>query len=314
MSGSDHLLILGALVGVAVAVYLSNTGSTRTIAEKFVGSMGSVKLPVLWFVVDDYGVNSRRWIDFGARSSRDLNVGFLNVTRAACHKTQGGDFEVRELLGRQAVNAVIFAARGDVPREIERCPPALWRAWARAALMSTVGGLYLDGFSLCLGPSFLQSVQGTDSCVFGTDYNESRSSADAAYGFAAGWASGPALIGWNGLASAMAELIDAGPTGWTAAIARNQVAETTLKYLAPVAKAVRDAEWSRRADGRVIDNEDLFGRTPTDDVMPPANAIFVPLDRERIERELTYNWFLRLSPEQILDPESHFVWAELARR
>ena len=314
MSGSDPLLIIAALVGVAAAVYWSNTGKTRAIAEKFVDVVSPNKKPILWFVVDDQGVNSRRWVDFGARSSRDLNVGFLNITRAVCRKTQSSDFEIRELLGRNAVNEVIYAARGRVPSGIESCPPKVWRAWARSALLSAKGGLYLDGFSLCLGPSFMDVLKGKDDCVFGTDYDETRGGGEASCGFAAGWASSAGHIGWNGLAATMTDLIDAGPTAWTAAVARNQMAENNTRYLMPFMPILREAEWSRKLDGRVIDHEDLFGRSPDEGTLPGFGAIYVPLDREKIERELTYNWVLRLSPEQILDPESHFVWAELARR
>jgi hypothetical protein len=112
----------------------------------------------------------------------------------------------------------------------------------------------------------------------------------------------------------MADLIAAGPTAWTAAIARNQVAESSMVHLTPFMSVVRESEWSRRSDGRAIEIEDLLGRSPDEEWVPPRTAVYVPLDKERLERNFTYNWFLRMSPEQILNAESHFLWASLARR
>ena len=315
MSSTDPYLIAAALVGVCAAVYWSATGATRNLAEKFIGfTPGAVSKPVLWFVVDDQGVNSRRWIDFGARSSHDINIGFLNICRSACLKTQGGDFVVKELLGRRAVSEVIYMNRGTVPAGVEEAPTKVWRAWARAALLTYAGGLYFDGLGLCLGPSFIDSVRNKDDAVFGTEHDETRVLATAACGPYAGWASGPNHIGWSGLASFMSDLIQAGPTAWTAAIARNQIAESNATHLVPFMSVIRETEWSRRRDGRAIELEDLLGRSPSDEWTPPTAAVYVPLDKERLERDFTYTWFLRLSPEQILDSESNFLWSSLARR
>ena len=317
MSSTDPFLLFAALAGVGLAVYWSSTGATRGLAEKFVGSIGggfALAKPTLWFVVDDQGVNMRLWADFSARSSRNLNIGFLNITRSACLKTQGGDFAVRELLGRKAVSQAIYELHGRVPDGVEQAPPVIWRAWARAALLTYGGGLYLDGLSLCLGPSFMDVVRSKDDAVFGTDHDETRVTETAACGPYAGWASGAQHIGWIGLSDAMAELIAVGPTAWTAAIARNQVAESSMVQLTPFMSVVRESEWSRRSDGRAIEIEDLLGRSPDEEWVPPRTAVYVPLDKERLERNFTYNWFLRMSPEQILDAESHFLWASLARR
>ena len=87
-----------------------------------------------------------------------------------------------------------------------------------------------------------------------------------------------------------------------------------MLHLTPFMPVIRESEWSRRNDGRAIETEDLLGRSPSDDWIPPSAAIYVPLDKERLERDFTYNWFLRMSPEQILDTDSQFLWAALARR
>jgi hypothetical protein len=313
MSNSDPYFLLAALVGVAAAVYWSATGATRTLAEKFVDSvsMGSGK-PILWFVVDDNGTNSRHWVDFAARRSNELNIGFLTVTRSRCARTQGNDFQITELLGRQAVTDHVISLGGRVPYRVQEAPPAVWRAWARAALLTYSGGLYFDGLSLCLGSSFAPIVAGHDDALFGTEHDETRVTTGATAGPFTGWASGAGHAGWARLTTVLADLIGAGPTAWTAAIARNQIAEwTNLNFSSNL--ILRNAEWSRHADGRAVELEDILGRAPAADLIP-TEAIYIPLDHERLERDYTYGWFLRMSPEQILDPDSYFVWAAAARR
>lgn len=323
MSEANPILILAALIGIAAAVILSNNGKSREIAERFVGGMtlpGAASLkPKLWFVVDDYGSNSRRWVDFGARNSRDLNIGFLNITRGRCSVTQGGDFEIVELLGRDAVAKAIREHGGVVPSEHLTVYPYIWRAWARAALLNYAGGLYLDGLSLCLGPSFAKSIRGLDDATFGFEHDERIvdpvNSDLATCSPFAGWASGPGHIGWRGLCNALGDFINSGNQSWSAAQGRNQIPAWNRKYLDPMMRTVRTAEWSRRPDGRAIEIEDLFGRTGGSDRWEPSSsAVYIPLDKELLERSVTYKWFLSMSTEQILDPDSLFLWATLAKR
>jgi hypothetical protein len=327
MSNSDPLFLLALLAGVAFSVYMAADGKTRRLAEKFVGYASdkyteSVSVvPNMWFVVDDYGVNSREWADFGARSSRELNVGFLKLTRSRCAMTQGRFFEIHNLMGRDAVADVIISKKGRLPVYHMTCPPYLWRAWARAALLNYAGGLYLDGYSLCLGPSFFDIVNGHSDLVFGTDHDERILSSKSDLGVSgpfAGWADGIGHMAWRRLSDDIADIIDAGAQSWTSAEARNQNGLWHNKHLAPNMKTVRPVEWSRRPNGQAIELEDLFDRSPPlsgiedEEFVPPSTAIYLPLDNEKLSRS-TYNWFMRMSSEQILDPESRFTWAVLAQ-
>jgi hypothetical protein len=311
----DSVYISSILIGLTIVSYLSLTGYTRPIAEKFVGgfTIDTIVKPNLWFVIDDTGTNSRKWADFGARNSNEPNVGFSSITKTRCNVTQGADFNVVELNGRKAVANRIFASGGDVPTLHMSAPNYLWRAWARSALLSQLGGLYLDGYSLCLGPSF-KEVLGKDACVFGIDYNEYRGSGTKACGPYAGWSSKSGNKAWSTLTKALVELIDAGPLSWTAANAREQLAGWHSKYLASFMPCITDAEWTRTGDGEPLEFSDILGRSLSKEWQPPSNAIYLPIDIDKLERNVTYKWFLRMSTEQILDPNSLFIWAALAQQ
>lgn len=312
----DSVYISSIFIGLIVVSYLSVTGYTRPIAEKFVGgfNLPDTNKSKLWFVVDDIGTNSRNWADFGSRNSREPNVGFLNIAKTRCAVTQGADFEVVELIGRKAVANKIFQSGGYVPETHLSVPNYLWRGWARAALLSHLGGLYLDGYSLCLGPSFKQAIGTKDACVFGIDYNEYRGSGLKACGPFAGWSAAKANNAWTALTVALAGLIDAGPLSWTAANAREQLAGWHSKYLSALMPCITDAEWTRNNDGEALEFSDLLGRSLSPEWEPPKSAIYIPMDIDKLERNVTYKWFMRMSTEQILDPNSIFIWASLARR
>jgi len=333
-SDANAIVLLSIALGAITTIYYYNKGAFALLQQKdqqkvehFVDNVAKnivsrltvikPKKPILWFVVDDFGTNNRRWIDFGARSSRDLNMGFLSVTKARCMFTQGADFDVRVCLGRASVAQVLYEVGGVVPDNHMSVVPSLWRAWARSALLSYCGGLYFDGLGLCLGPSFLSSVLGKEDAVFGTEHDEPRTSAlDGSCSPFTGWASGPKHAAWSALNADVVDLVNAGPTAWTSAVIRNQVSQWYNKHLRNAMPTLRFSEWSRRRDGRPIEIEDLFGRSYSnlsDEFLPGENAVYLPLDYEIIDRSVTYKWFLSLSAESIVGPDSKFLWASLSQ-
>ena len=54
--------------------------------------------PTIWIYVDDTDVNSRWWADFGARSSRVLNLPFLNLCYQTIVAAAGQHYKV-EVIG-----------------------------------------------------------------------------------------------------------------------------------------------------------------------------------------------------------------------
>lgn len=333
---ANAILLLSIALVVIVTIYYYKTVCAK---EDFVGAFArqivtataatasaAATKPILWYVVDDYGTNNRRWIDFGSRTSKDLNMSFLAITKSRCLMTQGADFDVRFLLGREAVATVLATvlatatvpatatASATVPALHLSIPRPLWQAWARSALMRYCGGLYMDGLSLCLGPSFMSCVKGVDAAVFGTEHDEPRTSAlDGSCSPFAGWSLAPGHAAWTGLNKDIVDLVDGGVLTWTAAVARNQISEWHGKHLRtiPCGKA---CEWSRLSSGKPIELEDLFGRGMTNEYVPGSSAVYLPLDYEMIDRSVTYKWFLSLPVEQILAPESQFLWAKLAQK
>lgn len=301
--------VLGILV--LVIVFLLSLTRRKQIKEP---------LPLLQstkpkcYVFMDTEVNSRNWWDFGGRNSNQSNRGYLQLTLESLQRTQGRDFEIIPLLGRDAVYSVLPAAS----QTAKQLPPALWRSWVISNICSTRGGLVIDGNStLCVGPSFGPVVKPHTAVIFGIYPAEpiANSSTAVAPGAApyVGWAAQPNHPAWMIAANTWNELVERGPQSWSAASARRADMEVFEKQVEKGIKVIRDADGSRTVNGKQKQLEDYFGRVanPSDPRLElHPGAVYVAYDGDNLERRHEFNWFLRMSPEQI--KESDLVWAKLA--
>jgi hypothetical protein len=77
---------------------------------------------------------------------------------------------------------------------------------------------------------------------------------------------------------------------------------------------IRNVEFGRHEiSGLPIEIDDILGRSAGDTWKPSKDVIYVPIDFERLDRSVTYKWFMRMSVEQIMEPDSDFIWAKLAK-
>jgi hypothetical protein len=303
---------IAALVGLLVVIVLALNRRKPTMPkEEFVNFPGLK--PTLWWFVDDEN-NARSWLDFGGRSTTEPNRGYLQVSLESLKKTQGGDFNIRPLIGRDAVMAEIKGA----PADAKRLPPALWRRWAIANLLNCHGGLAMDGDStLTVGPSFKPYLSGVEAAAFGITADEAIVSPSTALAPGpapyVGWAAAPRHPAWAHAADIWGRLVARGAQAWSSAEARRTYMTVFEAQRAKGLKVIREVEASRIPDGRPRALEDLFGRVsePADPktALTPG-AVYVPYDGDDLARRYEFNWFLRLSPQQI--KESDIVWARLA--
>lgn len=280
--------------------------------------VGTSDKPTLWWFVDDE-TNARNWWDFGARNSRQPNRGYLQVAMESMLATQGADFNIHALLGREAISETLRQAGVKVPVEVTQAPVTIWRTWATANLLATFGGLAMVGDStLCVGPSFWDIVQGVPAATFGITNSVARAvpGNDALPPAVwAAWAAKPHHPAWDYAATQWSRLIEAGPTTWSAAEARRMGEEVWEIQVRKGIQALQAADGSHRADGLELTCEDLLMKKaePVDPktILSPA-VVFVSMDGDALVRDYRYGWFVRMSREQILD--SHFVWAALAKK
>jgi hypothetical protein len=260
--------------------------------------------PTLWWFVDTDS-NARHWADFGARSSIEPNRGYISIALKKLYETQGSQYIIRPLIGREDTLALIDGAN----MRALALPPDLWRNYVIANLCAQKGGLVVDGNSTL----FLASMRKlTDSAVmFGTYPDEpivspmtTLAPGPAPY---VGWASKADHPAWVYAAHKYNALVDAGQQAWGAAQARRAFLAIWETQRQMGATIVRGIDGSRREDGKKLQLEDIFGKSP---LVLPKQTVYITYDGDDLARRHEFNWFLRLSPAQIA--ESSCAWCILA--
>ena len=292
-------VVLGVAYGVRnqVAGYTSPTGSSR---------------PKIWWVLDDSQLNSRQWLDWGARTTHEPNEPYLKIGYRRA-KAMAGDFDIQAVIGRVDAHHVLETAGCVIPPDADRAPPAIWLAWCRAAFLTHCGGLWLDGSVLPTGTNaqLNQHLAGKDVLAFGVDPDEDLESSSMA-GPSAGWSAQPHHPAWAGLERDLRATINAGDQSWSAAECRKTARYAWDRHAAGIIPIDRKAEASRDAYGRRLELDTLL--TESEWVSGTTKgSLWLPLPdgRDKLERATPFLWFLRMSEQQIF--EGNFYWSKVAR-
>lgn len=298
-------VVLTAAIAIGLALHRRMNQPT---VETLRGSV-SGKQTLYWFC--DAETNARNWYDFTARNSEGVHRGYLEVAREALLASQSGAFSVKTLMGRDAILAEI----PEADPQARQLPPALFRLWAVANLCAAKGGLAMDGNStLCVGPAF--PLSGVEAATFGVDPDEPVASS-AAVGPASapyvGYARRAGHPGWTRTAAILNAVVAAGPTSWSAAMARRISSQLHEVQQENGVRCIREADGGRLPNGQARQLEDLLGRVAT----PPdpntallPGVVYVPYDGDALIRRFEFAWFPRMSAQQI--KESDLVWASYA--
>ena len=312
-SRMDSLVPLAIPVALLLTAVVLGLSYQRRMPSDTTETLGGLFKPTLYWFCDSE-TNARDWYDFSARNSEKMNRGYLQVALESLRATQGRDFTIKPLMGRDAIIHEIPHA----DPQAKQLPPALFRMWAVANLCAKKGGLAMDGNStLCVGPAFASVLGGVRAATFGVDPNEPVANPTAATTPApspyVGYAAAPGHPGWMRTAEILNSVVAAGPTSWSAAVARRVPSEMFKEQTALGIRCIREADGGRLLNGQARQLEDLFGRveTPADPNMAlTPGTIYVPYDGDALIRRHEFAWFPLLSSEQI--KESHLVWASLA--
>jgi hypothetical protein len=307
-----------AILVLVVAVTVSLRRASPPAIVETAGMRTGGRQTLTWFC--DTEVNARQWFDFGARNSKDVNRGYLQVSLDALRATQSRDFSIQTLLGRDAIVAAIGETMGETRAvaNAAQLPPALFRLWAVANLCATRGGLVMDGAStLCVGPAFADKLVDVEAATFGVDPDEPVANPTAALTPApapyVGYARSARHPGWVHTAFVLNAVVAAGPTSWSAALARRIASELYPQQLGRGLVCIREVDGGRLPNGQARQLEDLLGRvgTPPDpNTALTPGTVYVPFDGDALVRRFEFAWFPRMSAEQI--KESDLVWASYA--
>ncbi len=303
-------IVLAAIIMGSYYVRQSLKNSPWTDKELFNRGMD---LPPLWLYYDDSQVNSRNWYDFGARSSRVLNKPFLNLCYESIIRANGKFYRVEVIKGI----AGVMDRLGGLPPKMSG-PEAFLKTvgpmelnWIRAAILAKYGGLWLDPNTISLrGFGELPKDQ---VVFFGTDSDESFAGAagTSAPGFHAIWSPAPnhpLFMEWEQVARKRLS----GAAGGGSNVRGDPKWDYVRFFQGRPGVEVRpEAELKRKGKaGRLIQLEDLLAQGQIH-FNVPNTAIYVPLPVRDLNLRLNWQWFLRMSEEQVL--ESDLVFTHLLK-
>jgi hypothetical protein len=304
---NTFLLVLGLLFFVAVTyafLYSNNLIQNNPFLDKHLLKRGMDKPPI-WLYYDTSDVNSRQWLDFGARSSRALNLPFHNLCYETIVKQNQADYRIEVISGLSGVAELLGGW--------EQLPPGLRDPIApvneaelnyiRSTILSKYGGLWLTPYSICL--KGFGKLPENKVVFFGTDLDETYAGSNGTNvpGFRAIWSpkpQHPMFNEWSKVTYARVaqkrggEQIR-GDAKWDFVRFSNEYVNTGI-VVDPA------AEGMRKKDGKRIQLEDLLA-TGTDGNLPfdlCAYTTYVPIPWTELRDREAFGWFLRMSEDQIM--------------
>lgn len=306
------LVLITAVIGGTFMV--STIRSDDPIQDRNIMEKGK-ELPTLWIFLNDSEVNSRHWTGFEERSTRVINLPFLNLCYQSCVKANGLHYRI-EVIGGLSDLAVRLGGWNALPAALQN-PAAPIRApelnWIRAAVLAKWGGLWVSPATIWLKPV---GVLPEHVVFFGSD--------DEVTFVGGGGTQAPSLrVAWSPIPQhpiwvawerkvferlekraggaefrrdEMSDAVDAIRMG----VEMNQQVE-----IRPMAELTR-----KGAAGRRIEIEDLMS-AGQEGVLPfdiTSQTIYVPIPWPELQERRNFGWFLRLSEEQIMESDLTVRW------
>jgi len=255
--------------------------------------------PTLWLFYNTSDVNSRHWLDFGARSSYAINIPLLNLLYERIILMNGKQYNVRVLSGLSAV-AEVLGGWEHLPSRLQKEKARIYVAeedWIRAAILAKFGGLWLSPSVVALRP--FGKLPKDSVVTFGQD-------ADS--GFNCIWvptAGNPIFIEWEKRIRRRLEQQTGGfqirgdsASDWQE-LSDSEYASGQILEVRPL------EELSRNKKGTKLELEHIFA-TGTEGRLPfevPCNAKYMVIPYHDLLDRSAWGWVLRMSEEQILSSD-----------
>jgi hypothetical protein len=307
MANQDKIWISVAIMAtvslIAGYVYTNMAIDNDPYKDKELLKRG-LDLPIIWLYYDNSEVNSRYWADFGSRSSRALNMPFLNLCYDNIVTLNNKEYRVEVIGGLQGIAEKLDGVE-NMPTKMRNLLSYVGEAernWIRAAILAKYGGLWLEPSSICLR----KFGNLPDKIIFfGTDLDEQFSGPEGTDipGMRGIWcykAGHEVFINWAKAAYNRLENQNGGGQ------IRNDAKWDWIEYASKNQDVI---VWSygevdrKGASGKRIEIDDLF-MTGEIDKMPFAisnKAYYVGIPWYEIKQRSKYGWFLRMSEEQIME-------------
>jgi len=303
------LLITGGIVFAIAILFASVTASTTLEANPFKDRrllQQGMDNPVIWIYLDDSDVNSRSWLDFADRSTRAINLPFLNLCYQSIVIQNKETYRVEVISGLSDL-AGRMGGWDQMPRSLKDPLASVGKAefnWIRAAILRKYGGLWVHPATVCIAPF---GAMGEKVVFFGTDSGETYSGpmGTPAPGLQCIWSpkpEHPLFVKWE---EAVFKRLETQLGGGEFRNDENWDARQLAGEFAGDIEYQPHMELSRKAGGKRIQIEDLLA-AGQQGVLPfdvQKQSRFVPIPWPELRESRKFGWFLRMSEDQILESD-----------
>ena len=171
----------------------------------------------IWIFYDTSIPNARQYADFNARSSRALNLPFMNLCYESIAKHNSGQYRIEAVSGLAGL-ADKLGGWDKLPNKLQNPLVTLEPsdlAWIRAALLAKFGGLWVAPTTICLKPF---GALPNKPVFFGTDLDESfaGTAGTAVPNFQVAWSPAPNNTLWAAWEAKSRQRLDSSGGGDTA--------------------------------------------------------------------------------------------------
>lgn len=303
---TQQILYPLAFVGVAaflLGVYgFGSATKLNPFKDKYLLEKG-MDAPTIWLYYDTSDVNARWWADFGARSTRVLNLPFLNLCYERISKMNSDKYKIEVISGLTDL-ASRLGGWEELPVGLQNPLATVGEAelnWIRAEVLCRFGGLWVNPASICLRP--FPEIQQDKVVFYGTDGDATYagpggSALPSFYVMGAGKKNHPVFEQW---AQAAFQRLDKRGGG------QQFRGDAKWDYTAFAAKSpdtivLPNLELSRRPDGKRIQLEDLLAAGQEGNLRfhISEQTVYCPIPWPELRERRMFGWFLRMNEEEIL--------------
>lgn len=270
--------------------------------DNYIRNLTSIKKPILWIHID-YKKNSRSWDSFYSRSNNDINQDYLYLTIRSAINNCGDDFHIC-LIDDNSFSKLLDNWDVDLSKISEPNKNNL-RNLAICKLLYTYGGIYLENSFIMFRSikDIYNNVEKTGKMVVA----EFKSNASNNYTLSFQ----PCLkfIGCIKNCEEMYEIIKEQEILNSKDLTNNSIFEGKISNL--LFEKVNN-NYINYIDGKFIGTRDIDNREITLDIL--CGSSFMELDnsayclyipRDDIEKRTNYNWFLKLSIDEVLNSNTN---------
>ncbi len=295
-----------ALVAIGVGASMSQGMISQNPFEATDLFKKGLGMPAIWVFFDTSIVNSRNYADFGSRSSRAINLPFLNLCYESIARQNSSSYQIKAISGLSGL-AELLGGWEQLPEKLKNPLVTLEPTdytWIRAAVLSKFGGLWVLPSTICLSPfGKLPDVP----TFFGTDTDETfvGTAGTAVPSFQVAWSpkpEEPLWVAWEALSRKRLNTSGGGDTArgadkWEFLALAARFPDIEVRPLAEVGR--------KGAAGRRIQIEDFLA-AGQEGVLPfeiGAMAVYVPLPWPELRDRRAFGWFLKMSEDQIAESD-----------